>query len=80
MSLLPCDRDPKALRVVVDGYWDLEALRDHLKACRLCACVQGAMAAVTGSQGGAHGRGAAKCRGSSDYYRALAARRVRAPQ
>ena len=80
MSLLPCDRDPNALRVVVGGFWDLDALREHVQTCRLCACVQGAMAAAPGAKGGASGRGAAKRRGSSEYYRALAARRLSPPQ
>ena len=32
MSLLPCDLDPVALRVVDDdGYWDIDALREHVK-------------------------------------------------
>jgi hypothetical protein len=75
MTLLPCDLDPIQLRVVVNGYWDLEALREHVSACRRCASLGAAMAAMTGSQGGATGRGAAKRRGSSEYYRALAARR-----
>ncbi len=75
MSLLPCDRDPVALRVVADdGFWDIDALRDHVKACELCECVHDAMAAMTGSRGGAAGRGASKRRGDSNYYRALAGR------
>ena len=75
MSLLPCDRDPVALRVVIGGYWDLEALGEHVRDCRLCECVRSAMAAAMGALGGAAGRGAKKRRGSSEYYRALAARR-----
>ena len=77
MSLLACDRDPNALGVVVDGYWELEALVEHVKACELCDCLQNAMAAATGSRGGSAGRGAAKRRGSSEYYRALAAHRLK---
>ena len=69
MSLLACDRDPVALGVVVDSYWNLEALFEHVKACELCECVHDALAAMTGSQGGAAGRGASKRRGNSDYYR-----------
>jgi hypothetical protein len=76
MSLLPCDRDPVALGVVVSGFWDYEALREHVRGCRLCECVRRALAGATGAQGGANGRGAAKRRGSSEYYRALAARRT----
>jgi hypothetical protein len=74
MSILPCDRDPRALRVVVDGFWDLDALREHLKACDICDCVRDALAAMTGSQGGSAGRGVSKRRGGSDYYRTLGAR------
>ncbi len=75
MSLLPCDRDPVALRVVDDdGYWDVDALREHVKGCDLCECVHDAFTAMTGSKGGAAGRGASKRRGDSDYYRALAGR------
>ena len=77
MSILPCDRDPGALRVVVDGYWDLDALREHVAGCRRCECVRRALAAMTGSQGGSAGRGASKRRGGSDYYRALAGRQTR---
>ncbi len=73
MSLLPCDLDPAALRVVVDGYWDLDALGEHVNGCRRCSSVRSAMAATTGSQGGKAG-GPAKRRGGSDYYRALAGR------
>ena len=81
MSLLPCDRDPVALRVVDDdGYWDLEVLFEHVKACELCECVYDALAAMTGSRGGSAGRGASKRRGSSDYYRALAGRARRKAQ
>ena len=47
MSLLPCDRDPVEAHVVVDGFWDLDALREHLKACELCECVHDALAAMT---------------------------------
>ena len=74
MSLLPCDRDPVEAHVVVDGFWDLDALREHLKACELCECVHDALAAMTGSKGGAAGHGASKRRGDSNYYRALAGR------
>jgi hypothetical protein len=77
MSLLACDRDPRVVGVVVDGYWELEALSEHVKTCALCACVQSAMAAAMGSRGGSAGRGAAKRRGSSEYYRTLAARRLK---
>ena len=79
MGLLPCDGNLGALGVVVGRYWDYAALREHMQACRLCGCMWAAMAAATGSQGGANGRGAAKRRGSSEYYRALAARRVKPP-
>ena len=75
MSLLPCDRNPVALRVVDDdGYWDIDALREHVEGCELCECVHDAFTAMTGSQGGAAGRGASKRRGDSNYYRALAGR------
>ena len=30
MSLLACDRDPVAVGVVDDGYWDLEAQLGHI--------------------------------------------------
>jgi hypothetical protein len=72
MSLLPCDGNLAALGVVAGGYWDLEALRAHLDECRPCAAVYRAMAAAMGSRGGQAGRGAAKRRGSSEYYRRLA--------
>jgi hypothetical protein len=75
LSILPCDRDPVALRVVVGGYWDLDALREDVRGCELCECVRSAMVGAAGAQGGRAGRGAAKSRGSSEYYRALAARR-----
>jgi len=45
LSLLACDRDPGDLGVVVDGYWDIEALSDHLSECRACRCLQDAIAA-----------------------------------
>ena len=78
MSLLPCDSDLVALRLLVDGrYWDLDALRHHVSGCRRCQCIRRALAATTGSQGGMAGRGASKRRGGSDYYRALAARQTR---
>jgi hypothetical protein len=41
MSILPCDLDPIALRVVVGRFWDLAALREHVRACRACTSVQG---------------------------------------
>jgi hypothetical protein len=72
VSILPCDLDPTSLGVVVDGYWDLDGLREHVKVCDLCECVRDAMAAMTGSQGGKTGRGAAKRRGDSEHYRRLA--------
>ena len=75
MSLLPCNRDPVALRVVDDeGFWNIGALREHVKGCELCECVHDAFTAMTGSRGGAAGRGASKRRGDSNYYRALAGR------
>ena len=74
MSILPCDSDPIALRVVANGYWDFDALRRHVAGCRRCESVRSAMAAMAGAQGGSAGRGASKRRGGSDYYRALAAR------
>ncbi len=74
MSLLPCDLDPVALRVVVNRYWDLDALREHVSECRRCSSVRSAMAAMTGSQGGTAGHGAAKRRGNSEHYRRLALR------
>ncbi len=75
MSLLACEGDPEALRVVVGGFWDLDALREHVRGCRLCECVRSAMASAASAQAGASGRGAAKRRGSSEYYRTLGARR-----
>ena len=76
MSLLPCDRDPVALGVVVGRFWNYDTLREHVRGCRLCECVRSALAAAAGAQGGTAGRGAAKRRGPSEYYRALAARRL----
>ncbi len=73
MSLLPCDGDLETLRVVVDRYWDLDVLRQHMQACRACTSVYRAMAKAMGAQGGRAGRGAAKRRGSSEHYRQLAA-------
>lgn len=36
MSLLPCDRDPLALRVVDDdGYWGIDALGEHVEGRRI---------------------------------------------
>lgn len=75
MSILPCDRDPVALGVVVGRYWEPEVLTEHLQDCPCCKSVFRAFTALTGSQGGKAGRGASKRRGGSDYYRALAARR-----
>jgi NAD-dependent oxidoreductase involved in siderophore biosynthesis len=60
VSILPCNGDPQALGVIVERYWELDALRDHVKACRACASVRRAFAAITGSQGGRAARGAAK--------------------
>ena len=77
MSILPCDLDPVALRVVVGRYWELDALREHVNGCRRCKSVFDAMTAMTGSQGGIAGRGASKRRGNGDYYRALVKRRRR---
>jgi hypothetical protein len=77
VSILPCNLDPVALGVVVDGYWDYDALGEHVNGCRRCKSVHSALAAMTGSRAGRAGRGAAKCRGGSDYYRALAARAKR---
>ena len=75
MSLLPCDLDLVALGVIEDGrYWDLDALREHVRECRRCTSVRRAFAAMTGSQGGTAGRGAAKRRGDSEHYRRLALR------
>ena len=72
MSLLPCDGDLVALRVVVDRYWDLDGLRQHMQACRACTSVYRAMAKAMGAQGGRAGRGAAKRRGDSAHYSRLA--------
>jgi hypothetical protein len=80
VSILPCNLNPVALRVVVDGYWNLGALRDHVGGCRWCTAVYRATAAAMGSKGGLAGRGSAKRRGSSAYYRALAGRRLSAPR
>jgi len=79
MSLLPCHGDLGALGLLEDGrYWDLDALREHVRGCRHCTAIRDVFAAVTGAVGGANGRGTAKRRGSSAYYSALASRRVRA--
>ena len=72
MTLLACDRNLVELGVVVDGYWDLEALRQHMLDCRPCASLYDAMASAMGSQGGRAARGAAKRRGDSEHYRRLA--------
>ena len=78
MSLLPCDRDPFALQVVnAEGYWNVDALSEHVKGCDLCDCVHDVFAAMTGSRGGSAGRGSSKRRGDSNYYRALAGRQTR---
>ena len=74
MSILPCDLDPVAVGVHVDGYWDLDPLREHVAGCRRCENVRRALAAMTGSQGGSAGGGDAKRRGDGDYYRALSRR------
>jgi hypothetical protein len=74
MSLLPCDLDPLALGIVVDGRWSLEALRDHVQTCRDCTLIRWSFAAITGGAGGRAGRGPLKRRGDANYYRALANR------
>lgn len=77
MSWLPCDGNPAALRVVVDGHLNLDGLREHMQACRECMSLHRAMAKAmakaTGARGGRAGRGAAKRRGDSEHYRRLAA-------
>ena len=77
MSWLPCNGNPEALGVVVNGYLDLAGLRHHMLECRPCASVYKAMARAmakaTGAQGGRAGRGAKKRRGDSAHYRRLAA-------
>jgi hypothetical protein len=80
MTLLACDGDLIALRLAEDGYWNLDALLEHMRECRRCGSFYSAMAAAMGSQGGMAGRGAVKRRGSSEYYRALASRRGNLPQ
>lgn len=84
MKGLPCGQDRIALGIVRNvspehpgGFWDLAALRQHAPACPWCSTFLRAMAIITGSEGGRAGRGAAKRRGDSDYYRALSARRRR---
>ena len=76
MSLLPCDGDLVALGVVSGRFWDVEALGEHMQACRACTSVYRAMAKAmakaTGARGGRAVRGAAKRRGSSEHYRRLA--------
>jgi len=72
MSILPCDSDPRSLGLIVEGYWELKALREHVKECRPCRSVLRAFAAATGAEGGMAGRGDSKRRGDSDHYRRLA--------
>ena len=77
MSPLPCRGNLEALHVVVDGYLNVDGLREHMQACRVCTSVYRAMAKAMGAQGmgargGRAGRGAAKRRGSSEHYRRLA--------
>lgn len=77
MSLLPCNGDLTGLGLLEEGrFWDLDALREHIQACSECACVWDAMAAAFGAAGGAAGRGSAKRRGDSAFYRQLASRRT----
>ena len=80
MSPLPCRGDLAALGVVVNGYLNLDGLRQHLAACRPCSSVYKAMAAAMGSRGGMAGRGAAKRRGLSEHYRRLAAKSWNRPE
>jgi hypothetical protein len=79
VSFLPCDRDPEALGVTRRAEnafrWNLPALREHVVACRTCRGVFRIFSIMTGSQGGAAGRGAAKRRGDSAYYRSLPKRK-----
>ena len=74
-SILACGQDLEAAGVIdAERCWDLAGLREHIQSCEKCASVQEAMAAAMGAKGGAAGRGAAKRRGDSAYYRRLAAR------
>jgi hypothetical protein len=79
MSILPCHGDLVALGLVEeeDGhrYWRMDQLRGHVARCSACSCLLDVFSAMTGAQGGRAGRGAAKRRGGSAYYRALAARK-----
>ena len=75
MSLLPCDGDLRALGVLdEDGYWDMDALREHVQTCESCECIRDAFASVTYSMAGRAGKGKAKRRGDTEYYRRLAAK------
>ena len=74
MSLLPCDQDPAALRVVVGRYWHLETLRDHVQACRRCKAVYDAFVSMNATRAGRAGRGASERRGDAAHYRRLAER------
>jgi hypothetical protein len=51
--MLPCCFDPVAIGVMVDGYWALDALSEHVRGCRRCDWVRDLMAAMAGSRGGA---------------------------